>query len=262
MASILPVQKEYLAPECIYCYSCTRVCPEGASRIVPSLGTQGYRTDLNLNRRRLLQAFGIALAWAAVAKTHTSAKTARDSKIRTSSAQLIRPPGALPEEEFLSTCIRCSECMKVCPTNGLQPALLEAGLEGLWTPVLVPRIGECTQNCNLCSRVCSTQAIQPFRVEEKTYIFMGTAVIDRSSCIAWNSDRPCLVCDEYCSYHALKWKTVDGVRRPFVNEKKCTGCGICESACPIQPQAAIRVFSFGDKRHMSREEQRRWAKTM
>jgi len=151
--------------------------------------------------------------------------------------------------------------MKVCPTNGLQPALTEAGIEGLWTPILVPKIGECAQNCNLCSKVCPTQAIQPFEKDEKQHIFIGTAVIDRSQCIVWNGDKACLICEEYCSYLAVHFREVDGVRRPFVNEKKCTGCGKCESACPIQPQAAIRVFSFGDKRHMSREEQKFWSES-
>ena len=259
MASILSDPGEYLAPECIYCYSCTQACSKGTTKIVPSLVNRGYRKDLSLNRRRLIQAFGIGLAWTAVVKTHVSAKSARDSKIKTSSPQLIRPPGAQAEDQFLATCIRCAECMKVCPTNGLQPSILEAGLEGFWTPVLVPKIGECTQNCNLCGNVCSTQSIKPFTVEEKTFMFMGTAVIDRSMCIAWNSNKPCLVCDEYCSYHAIKWKTVEGVRRPFVNDKKCTGCGTCESACPIQPQSAVRIFSFGDKRHLTRDEQRRWS---
>jgi ferredoxin len=216
---------------------------------------------VDLNRRRLVQSFAIGIGWAAMARTGISTKTARDSKIKTSSPYLLRPPGALPEDEFLDTCIRCGECMKVCPTNGLQPAVTEAGMEGFWSPLLVPRIGECTQNCNLCSEVCATQAIQPFTVAEKNFLFIGTAVIDRSACIVWNSDKPCLICDEYCSYHALKWKNVDGVRRPFVNEAVCTGCGICESACPIQPLAAIRVYSFGDKRHMTRDEQRRWSET-
>lgn len=260
MNSIQPNYQDYLAPECIYCYSCTRFCPAHDTKIIPATGKPGYIADYDLSRRRILQAVGIGVLSAGVLKTHASAKKSRESEIKSSSPQLIRPPGALPEDQFNNRCIRCSECMKVCPTNGLQPALAEAGLDGFWTPVLVPRIGECVQNCNLCSQVCSTQAIQPFEIEDKTYIFMGTAVIDRSACIAWNSDKPCLVCDEYCSYHALHWKTVDGVRRPFVDQKKCTGCGICESACPIQPQAAIRVFSFGDKRHMSREEQKRWSR--
>jgi ferredoxin len=256
MAAIEEDVTSYQAPECIYCYSCTAVCPTLATKIVPSFESENYHSRLDLNRRRTVQALGAGIVFAALGKTNAGAKSSRTGKIRLSSEKLIRPPGALEEEEFADRCIRCSECMKVCPTGGLQPAFTEAGLEGLWTPVLVPVIGECTQNCNLCSQVCSSQAIQPFEIEEKPHIFIGTGVIDRSTCIAWNSDKQCLVCDEHCSYHALYWQEVDGVKRPFVDEHKCVGCGICENACPIQPVAAIKVFSFGDKRHLSREEQK------
>ncbi len=256
MGAILDDPTGYRAPECIYCYSCTPVCPTLSTKIVPSVQKQGYHGELDLSRRRIFQAAGLGVIVAALGATNAAAKTSRTGKTKTSSPTLIRPPGALPEDEFNDRCVRCSECMKVCPTNGLQPALTEAGFEGIWTPVLVPRIGECTRQCNLCSQVCSTQAIQPFEVEEKDHIFIATAVIDRSACIAWNSNKQCLVCDECCSYRAVVWKTVEGVRRPFVEEHKCVGCGICENVCPIQPQAAIRVFSFGDKRHMTREAQK------
>jgi len=248
MAAICDDPRDYLAPECIYCYSCTKSCPAMATKIVPAVSLPQARTEIHLTRRRTLQALGIGICWMALARTDWTSKTARESGIKVSSPQLIRPPGALPEDEFLDRCIRCSECMKACPTNGLQPALAEAGIEGLWTPVLVPKIGECTQNCNLCSKVCPTQAIQPFEVEDKSKICIGTAVIDRSACIVWNAGKACKVCDECCSYNAISWKDEDGVRRPFVDDRICVGCGICENVCPIQPQAAIRVFSFGDRR--------------
>lgn len=258
MAAIKENPREYDAPECIYCYTCTRHCRPLATVIRPSIAPQGYSADFSLNRRRVLQSSIIGLAWVAAAKTNVSAKRSRDSEVKTSSPQLIRPPNALAEEEFLAKCTRCSECMKICPTNGLQPALLEAGLEGIWTPLLVPRIGECTQKCNLCQMVCPTQAIEPFMIDEKTYTYLGTAVIDRSQCIAWNGDKECLVCDEACSYNAVLQKVENGVKHPYVKTEICTGCGICENVCPIQPQAAIRVFSFGDKRHWSKEERKRY----
>jgi MinD superfamily P-loop ATPase len=78
---------------------------------------------------------------------------------------------------------------------------------------------------------------------------------------ATRTDKPCLVCDEVCSYHAVHWKKVDGVNRPFVDEVKCTGCGICENNCPIQPVSAIRSFSFGDRRHWTRDAQKRYRET-
>lgn len=256
MGAINDDPTHYQATECIYCYSCTAICPALSTTIAPAPRSEGYHSELDLTRRRTIQAFGAGALIALLGKTNAAAKTSRTGKTRVSSAALIRPPGSLPEDEFADRCLRCSECMKVCPTGGLQPSLTEAGIRGLWSPVLVPNIGECTQNCNLCSEVCSSQAVQPFEISEKSHIFIGTAVIDRSQCIAWNSDRQCLVCDEHCSYHALYWEDVDGVRRPFIDEHKCVGCGICENACPIQPLAAIRVFSFGDRRHLTREQQK------
>ena len=146
--------------------------------------------------------------------------------------------------------------MKVCPLNALQPAWGEGGLEALGTPILVPRIGPCLQACNLCGRVCPTRAIQPFTEAEKDHLYLGTASIDRSTCIAWASQRMCLVCDEACSYDAIHQVEGDGVPRPVVDERVCVGCGMCEWVCPVEPLGAIRVNSSGDRRHLSREEQR------
>ena len=236
--------------ECIECFNCT-TCPHDAIsfrfRSKPELHRQ---TKLDLSRRRVLQGTGIGLAAAALIKIDPGRKHALSgtSPIKLSSSTLIRPPGSVPEDQFVARCVRCAACMKACPTNGLQPALHEAGIEGFWTPVLVPRIGCCTQECNACGQVCPTDAIEPFEIKGKANIFIGTATIDRDQCLAWYADKKCLVCDEYCSYKAIEWKIVDGIRRPFVNEEKCVGCGICESACPIQPTAAIRVFSRGDRR--------------
>jgi ferredoxin len=53
------------------------------------------------------------------------------------SPDMIRPPGSVAELEFFERCIRCDQCINVCPTNVLQPATLkEGGIEALWTPVL------------------------------------------------------------------------------------------------------------------------------
>ena len=42
--------------------------------------------------------------------------------------------GRCEEKEFLKRCVKCGECMKVCTTNGLQPALFEAGRGGHLVP--------------------------------------------------------------------------------------------------------------------------------
>ena len=121
----------------------------------------------------------------------------------------MRPPGSLPEDQFLSRCIKCGQCMRVCPTNVIHPAGLTAGLEGLWTPVLNFRIGTsgCQHNCIACGNLCPTAAIRPISLAERrghgNYrtsgpIKIGTAFIDRGRCLPWAMDRPCIVCQENC----------------------------------------------------------------
>jgi len=175
------------------------------------------------------------------------------------SPKLIRPPGALPEEQFLQKCVKCSECMKACPTNGLQPALTEAGPEGIWTPILVPEIGYCEYYCSLCSQVCPTGAIQELAIEEKTKVVIGLAWVDKNRCIPYDLGTPCIVCEEHCptSPKAIKLvktevKLPDGTimtpLAPVIDTDLCIGCGICENKCPVVDKPAIYVTSVGESR--------------
>jgi ferredoxin len=88
--------------------------------------------------------------------------------------------------------------MRVCPTGALQPALSEAGLEGLWTPILLPRLGYCDFACNACGVVCPTQAIPLLSLEEKRQQVIGKAYIDENRCLAWADHIDCIVCEEMC----------------------------------------------------------------
>jgi ferredoxin len=123
--------------------------------------------------------------------------------------QLVRPPGALDEESFLSRCIKCGQCMRVCPTNVIHPAVWDAGLEGLWTPVLNFRIGTsgCQYKCIACGNICPTAAIRPISLDERLGrnrfsaagpVRIGTAFVDRGRCLPWAMDTPCIVCQENC----------------------------------------------------------------
>jgi len=237
--------------ECIECFNCVPICPTSAEsfRIRPKPEIRP-ETNIDLSRRQLLQGAAMGLAFAALVKVDPTNKYSRQvANVKLSSPALIRPPGSLPETAFINQCVRCGACMKACPSNGLQPALEEAGVEGLWTPVLVPKIGPCVQKCNACGSVCPTDAIRRFTFEEKSSLQIGIAMIDRSHCLAWGEQQECLTCNEYCSYQAVEVKKVNGVGVPVIDKAKCVGCGACENACPIQPVAAIRVFSMGDKRN-------------
>ena len=149
--------------------------------------------------------------------------------------------------------------MKVCPTNALQPALIEAGPEGIWTPMLVPRIGYCEYYCSLCSQVCPTGAIRELSIEEKLKVTIGTAFINKNTCIPYNLGTPCIVCEEHCptSPKAIKFITTetklpDGSIKiplaPVIDMDLCIGCGICENKCPVVDAPAIYVTSVGEDR--------------
>ena len=188
------------------------------------------------------------------------------------SKKVIRPPGSMEEGQFLERCIKCDQCIRVCPTNVLQPTLMEAGLEGIWTPILNMKIGYCELNCTLCGHVCPTGAIQRISIEEKTGIGehteqgpvkLGTAFYDRGRCLPWAMETPCVVCEEVCptSPKAIFSREVtvtkrDGnpttLRQPYVDPSRCIGCGICEHECPVKDHAAIRVTAIGETRSTER----------
>jgi ferredoxin-type protein NapF len=179
---------------------------------------------------------------------------------RTFSPMLIRPPCSVPEDAFLSKCIRCGECMKVCPTNALQPAFDQGGFAGLWTPVLNMRIGYCEYECNLCAQVCPTQAIGKTSLKEKQQVKIGLAFFDKNRCLPYASARTCIVCEEHCPtpkkaiwFQEVQVMTPGGtlltVKQPHINPELCTGCGICENKCPIADQRGVYVTSVGETRN-------------
>ena len=150
--------------------------------------------------------------------------------------------------------------MKACPTNGLQPTLFEAGLEGMWTPRLVPVLGYCAYECTACGEVCPTEAIEFLPLQQKKEVKIGLATIDTTRCIPYAYDRDCIVCEEHCpipnkAITFLKKEVIlrDGstlvVKQPRVDAELCIGCGICENKCVFEDLPAIRVTSANETRN-------------
>lgn len=242
--------------ECYYCFNCDDICPNNAV----SFGFSGKKKAeaLDLGRRRVFTSVVAGIMTVPFLRANPL------SKKEFLNHRLIRPPGSIDEREFLKRCVRCGECMKVCITNGLQPTLLEAGLEGIWSPVLIPKMGYCEYRCTLCGQVCPTGAIKRLSLKEKERIKIGLAMIDKGRCLPYAHGRPCIVCEEVCPtpkkaiwFEKVTVKDRNGrdltVQQPRVDLELCIGCGICEAKCPVIDRPAIYVTSIGESR--SRENQ-------
>ena len=158
--------------ECLMCMNCVGSCPHHG------LQFRFFRKEKevaspDLGRRRTLTGLAAGAALVPLMRANTGLGKSRHER-------LLRPPGALDEPDFLSRCIRCGECMKVCPNTALHPTLEEAGIEGLWSPTLVPRIGYCEPSCVLCSEVCPTGAIWQITPKEKGWV-VGVGTQNRRS---------------------------------------------------------------------------------
>jgi MauM/NapG family ferredoxin protein len=250
--------------ECHLCLNCVAACPHGSLQF-GFFRKESEVVGTSLTRRKALAAVvtGLAIvpllrAQAALGKSHNE--------------RLIRPPGALNETDFLSRCIRCGECMRACPNDSLQPTFAEAGLEGLWSPVVTPKIGYCEPSCVLCSEVCPTGAIQELTLRKKGWVAgdgeplapvrLGTAIYDRGRCLPWAKAADCIVCLEWCpmapkAIHVEDAQVVDGegrirsMKQPYVDSSRCVGCGACEYACPLDVPA-VYVTSSGESRPIRR----------
>jgi len=232
--------------ECVVCGDCValRECCSTFSFARPA-GTDTAAADV---RRRHVLA-GLAGGLALLPALRANAMFKRDN-----TGRLIRPPGAIPEGTFLGRCLGCGECMKACPTNTIQPCATDDGMHRIFTPKVVPRIAGCEEKCHLCGFVCPTGAIQPLTHDEKVFVKIGTAVIDRHRCLAWSQNKECVVCDEVCPYNAIEAHIVETTKGrfkvPVVYEDLCMGCGMCEQHCPIIDYAAIVIYRFGENRRM------------
>jgi ferredoxin len=246
--------------ECVLCFNCLGECGSELISYQTRRSLAGEITSPDISRRGFV--LSLASGILAVPAIRLGNKLGSNWYHK-----IVRPPGALAEKEFLKRCIKCGQCMRVCPTNVIQPAGFEGGLENLWTPVLNNRIGSsgCQLNCTACGQVCPTSAIRPITLSEKLGINefaqagpikMGTAFFDRDRCLPWAMDRPCIVCQENCPVSPKAIYTREyfsTVRDGVLTVKKASGKRI-ET---VENNLSVGRFATGDYYCVAEDGQKR-----
>ena len=202
------------------------------------------------DRRRfflnIARAFGLATLGALTWSAYVDEVTA--------SQLILRPPGALEEEDFLKTCIKCGMCVEACPFDTLMLAK-PGDNKPLGTPFFTPRDIPCYMCPDIpCVPVCPTNALDITKVSKNNHLDinmadMGVAVIDSTNCIAfWGIQcdacyRACPILGEAITIEYTKNERTGkhAFMKPVVNSDYCTGCGLCEKAC-VTEKASIFVL--------------------
>ncbi|MDP7248969.1 MAG: 4Fe-4S binding protein [Planctomycetota bacterium] len=239
--------------DCTLCQTCGGVCPTHAIKFV----SRGDKVDLKIENdppanERAVSRRGFIGATAAGTALFTGISHLSGANLNTADNRElpVRPPGSVPEKEFLQLCIRCGECMKACPNDVLQPmGFKKQGLEGLWTPEVVANWAGCEPSCNICTQVCPTAAIRPIPLEEKRCARIGLADVNKETCLPYAGKEACQLCVDECStagYKAIEFERVhvevdedgmplddSGYVAPVVLPEKCVGCGLCQTRCHV-----------------------------
>ena len=245
------------ADDCTFCQDCGGRCPAGAITFAwrwkhhagekPVKAARGpalrpVSGEVRVSRRSLLAGAVAGAAAVALASPVTSRVLGRGAD-----RYPIRPPGSVPEDDFLGLCVRCGNCIQVCPSQVLRPAGLAMGLESFWTPRAVPDWAGCREDCNNCGQACPTGAIRPLPLEEKRAARMGRAAVNRTTCLPHSGREECGLCMTRCmaaGYEAIELHPVrvefdaegqavegTGFWAPVVLADKCVGCGQCQETC-------------------------------
>jgi ferredoxin len=241
--------------DCTQCQTCGGVCPTHAIKFVERWNLVQLKVENDppnhetpLGRRGFLAAgVGLATGIASGLGVAGVAKTWGANLDDPLAWRPIRPPGSVPEAEFLQMCIRCGECFKACPNDVLHPIGFQQGFDGLWTPQVAADWAGCESSCNACGQVCPTGAIRALPLDEKRVCHIGLAKLNLTTCLPHAGREACQLCVDECvhaGYHAIEFTRVrtevdaagnpvedSGFLAPVVIADKCVGCGLCQTRC-------------------------------
>jgi ferredoxin-type protein NapF len=217
---------------------CRKLCPLGGMQEVLAeikTGTTGFlantKKEISLNgvNRRLFIASGIGLTAGLMIPRILQPRT----------GNYLKPPASVESDLFNTLCIRCGNCIKVCPTGIITHHTSPGSIMALMTPEVRFKDGYCLESCNMCSKVCPSGAIILFNTDAKSQLFMGTAEVHLDNCLL-TKYKECDRCKISCKYSALNivHDNLTLKSKPDINTIKCVGCGACEVICP---ESAIEI---------------------
>ncbi len=235
--------------DCTLCISCRDVCPKQSIRFVSRWNDLNKKSS---NKETVIQPFytrrnvllGMLSTTGVGVGVAIGLTLERDEYAE---SYPVRPPGSIPEVRFRRQCVRCGECLKVCPDHILQPAGFEFGIDGVWTPTVKADFSGCKPFCNNCGQVCPTGAIRELPLSEKRAARLGLAELDIKTCLPHCRREQCGLCFEECAaagYHAIEYIRIgvqydnggmpvadSGFLTPVILKEKCIGCGLCQARC-------------------------------
>ena len=147
---------------------------------------------------------------------------------------ILRPPGALAEGEFETTCLRCGKCVEVCPANAIK--IDAGGVVAGGMPYIVPTSRPCVVCDELaCMKHCPSGAL---KLVDKLRIRMGTAKVNQASCLRAHGE-DCRLCVDACPVAAQAIYVSTETGKVRVKKSGCLGCGLCENVCPTEPRSIV-----------------------
>jgi ferredoxin-type protein NapG len=178
---------------------------------------------------------------------------------------VLRPPGAIKEDDFLTACIKCGLCAEACQnrdtnidkeTGLAKEGTLKMAKGGdhrlIGTPFFIPTEVPCYMCEDIpCVPVCPSGALDQASVSNEAgeldinRATMGLAVVHKESCIAYWGIQ-CDACYRACPLLGeaitIEMQRNDRTGKhtfmlPIVHDNVCTGCGLCEIACVTEKPA-------------------------